>query len=93
MLFIAKEMDLSNTIKNGIMFIEDNSRWQPHFFVLTKRKLLYTEMTTQDNASSDQSNVTNPDDDNVRVFKGCSINIHVFSLYVWSVAVTRLYQD
>lgn len=42
-------MDLSNTVKNGIMYIEDgeNQTWNPHFFVLTLSKLLYTEMTSQ----------------------------------------------
>ena len=45
----AKDMDLSNTIKNGIMYLEDseNQTWSPHFFVLTQNKLLYTEMTNQ----------------------------------------------
>lgn len=47
--FTAKEMDLSNTIKNGILYLEDteSQTWNPHFFVLTQSKLLYTEMTSQ----------------------------------------------
>lgn len=40
-----REMDLRNTVKNGIMFLEDpvDKEWNPHFFVLTKTKLCYTD--------------------------------------------------
>jgi hypothetical protein len=43
--FVGKEMDLRNTIKNGILFLEDpvDKDWHPHFFVLTQHKLFYTD--------------------------------------------------
>ena len=43
--FVGKEMDLRNTIKNGIMYLEDpvDKEWNPHFFVLTQHKLFYTD--------------------------------------------------
>lgn len=39
------ELDIRNTIKNGIMYLEDHvdKVWNPHFFVLTHQKLFYTE--------------------------------------------------
>ena len=41
------EADLSNSVKNGIMYLEDpvDNEWLPHYFVLTHSKLLYTEET------------------------------------------------
>lgn len=40
-----QEMDLRNTVKNGILFLEDpvDKDWHPHFFVLTEQKLYYTD--------------------------------------------------
>ena len=40
-----QEMDLRNSIKNGILYLEDpvDKEWNPHFFVLTQQKLFYTE--------------------------------------------------
>ncbi|XP_033208477.1 1-phosphatidylinositol 4,5-bisphosphate phosphodiesterase gamma-1 isoform X2 [Belonocnema kinseyi] len=39
-----QEMDLRNSIKNGILYLEDpvDREWNPHFFVLTQQKLFYT---------------------------------------------------
>lgn len=41
----GNEMDLRNSIKNGIMYLEDliDHEWNPHFFVLTQNKLFYTD--------------------------------------------------
>ncbi|PNF30464.1 1-phosphatidylinositol 4,5-bisphosphate phosphodiesterase gamma-1 [Cryptotermes secundus] len=41
----GKEMDLRNTVKNGILYLEDpvDKEWNPHFFVLTQHKLFYTD--------------------------------------------------
>lgn len=38
-------MDLRNTVKNGVLYLQDpvEKRWNPHFFVLTRNKLYYTE--------------------------------------------------
>lgn len=38
------ELDMRNTIKNGILYLEDNDKvWNPHFFVLTENKLFFTD--------------------------------------------------
>lgn len=39
----ATDMDLRNSIINGIMYLEDrvDKEWNPHFFVLTQTKLFY----------------------------------------------------
>nr|XP_014275178.1 1-phosphatidylinositol 4,5-bisphosphate phosphodiesterase gamma-1 [Halyomorpha halys]XP_014275179.1 1-phosphatidylinositol 4,5-bisphosphate phosphodiesterase gamma-1 [Halyomorpha halys]XP_024215637.1 1-phosphatidylinositol 4,5-bisphosphate phosphodiesterase gamma-1 [Halyomorpha halys] len=41
----GREMDLRNTVKNGILYLEDpvDKEWNPHFFVLTQNKLFYTD--------------------------------------------------
>lgn len=43
-------MDLRNTVKNGILYLEDpvEKEWNPHFFVLTKHKLYYTDSFQND---------------------------------------------
>ncbi|KAL3276021.1 hypothetical protein HHI36_020751 [Cryptolaemus montrouzieri] len=68
----GNEEDLRNSIKNGIMYIEDpcDKEWNPHFFVLTNRKLFYTNCyrldaeserseDEEDNSSSFQCSKTN----------------------------------
>lgn len=42
---LFSEMDLRNTIKNGVLYLQDplEKKWNPHFFVLTRNKLFYTE--------------------------------------------------
>lgn len=41
----GNDMDLRNSLKNGIMYVEDpiDHEWNPHFFVLTQNKLFYTD--------------------------------------------------
>ncbi|XP_028169476.1 1-phosphatidylinositol 4,5-bisphosphate phosphodiesterase gamma-1 [Ostrinia furnacalis] len=41
----GKDLDLRNTIKNGILLLEDpvDKDWNPHAFVLTENKLYYTQ--------------------------------------------------
>ncbi|XP_068621272.1 1-phosphatidylinositol 4,5-bisphosphate phosphodiesterase gamma-1 [Battus philenor] len=41
----GKDIDLRNSIKNGILLLEDpvDKEWHPHAFVLTENKLYYTE--------------------------------------------------
>lgn len=53
-----QEMDLRNTIKNGILYLEDSvdNEWNPHFFVLTQQKLYYTDTFSR-------TQETEPDDD------------------------------
>lgn len=38
-------MDLSSTVKNGVMYLQDNidKKWHPHFFVLAHNKLFYAD--------------------------------------------------
>ncbi|XP_038050378.1 1-phosphatidylinositol 4,5-bisphosphate phosphodiesterase gamma-1-like isoform X2 [Patiria miniata] len=49
-------LDLRNSLKNGILKIEDpmDNEWVPHYFVLTTEKLFYCEQT---------QNLVNQDDD------------------------------
>lgn len=41
----SQECDLSNSVKNGILYMEDHidKEWKPHFFVLTHNMMYYTE--------------------------------------------------
>lgn len=40
----GSEMDLRNSVKSGVMYIEDkvDKEWNPHFFILTPSKIFYT---------------------------------------------------
>ncbi|CAB0003270.1 unnamed protein product [Nesidiocoris tenuis] len=51
----ARDMDLRNTIKNGVLYLEDpvDKEWNPHFFVLTQHRLFYTG-TFQGNQDGDE---------------------------------------
>lgn len=53
--FAARDMDLRNTVKNGVLYLEDpvDKEWYPHFFVLTQHKLFYTD-TFQGNQDGDE---------------------------------------
>uniref|UniRef100_A0A8C7THW4 1-phosphatidylinositol 4,5-bisphosphate phosphodiesterase gamma n=1 Tax=Oncorhynchus mykiss TaxID=8022 RepID=A0A8C7THW4_ONCMY len=50
------ENDISNSIKNGILFLEDpiNHEWYPHFFVLTSSKIYYSEETSNNQGNEDE---------------------------------------
>ncbi|XP_052040133.1 1-phosphatidylinositol 4,5-bisphosphate phosphodiesterase gamma-1 [Apodemus sylvaticus] len=50
------ENDISNSIKNGILYLEDpvNHEWYPHYFVLTSSKIYYSEETSSDQGSEDE---------------------------------------
>ncbi|XP_028926856.1 1-phosphatidylinositol 4,5-bisphosphate phosphodiesterase gamma-1 isoform X3 [Ornithorhynchus anatinus] len=50
------ENDISNSIKNGILYLEDpiNHEWYPHYFVLTSSKIYYSEETTNDQGNEDE---------------------------------------
>ncbi|KAK6178523.1 hypothetical protein SNE40_013298 [Patella caerulea] len=56
----AAEADLSLSVKNGMMYLENalDHTWHPHFFVLNSNKLYYTEETQQ----ADQEDVDEDDD-------------------------------
>uniref|UniRef100_A0A8C4F4D1 1-phosphatidylinositol 4,5-bisphosphate phosphodiesterase gamma n=1 Tax=Dicentrarchus labrax TaxID=13489 RepID=A0A8C4F4D1_DICLA len=50
------ENDISNSIKNGILYLEDpiNHEWYPHFFVLTSTKIYYSEETSSNQGNDDE---------------------------------------
>lgn len=50
-----QEMDLRNTIKSGILYLEDpvDKLWNPYFFVLTKQKLYYVDTPKTLEANND----------------------------------------
>ncbi|KAK2162254.1 hypothetical protein LSH36_101g04011 [Paralvinella palmiformis] len=55
------ESDLSNSIKNGMLFLEDpvERKWLPHFFVLTSTKLSYTEETQPEEEEDEEPALIN----------------------------------
>ncbi|ELU04856.1 hypothetical protein CAPTEDRAFT_22409, partial [Capitella teleta] len=55
------DSDLSNSVKNGILYLEDtlDKEWRPHFFVLCTTKLHYTEETSLVNADNDDDDADN----------------------------------
>ena len=43
----SKNMDLSDSLKNGMLYIQEelgDELWKPHFFVLTPRQMVYSEL-------------------------------------------------
>ncbi|XP_077024410.1 1-phosphatidylinositol 4,5-bisphosphate phosphodiesterase gamma-1 isoform X2 [Tamandua tetradactyla] len=50
------ESDISNSIKNGILYLEDpvNHEWYPHYFVLTSSKIYYSEETSSAQGNEDE---------------------------------------
>lgn len=63
-----QEMDLRNTIKNGILYLEDpiDREWNPHFFVLTQQKLFYTDTFSRvqetEHDDDEESGIRRPSD-------------------------------
>lgn len=57
-----QEVDLRNSIKNGILYLEDHvdRLWYPHFFVLTNQNLFYTDTfsKSQESEMDDEENNT-----------------------------------
>ncbi|XP_015993034.1 1-phosphatidylinositol 4,5-bisphosphate phosphodiesterase gamma-1 isoform X1 [Rousettus aegyptiacus] len=56
MSVMYSENDISNSIKNGILYLEDpvNHEWYPHYFVLTSSKIYYSEETSNDQGNEDE---------------------------------------
>lgn len=69
-----QEMDLRNTIKNGILCIEDpiDGEWLPHFFILTHEKLFYTDTI------SSAVQETEPDEDDEEVLRPSDVSGGLF---------------
>ncbi|XP_066572245.1 1-phosphatidylinositol 4,5-bisphosphate phosphodiesterase gamma-1 [Amia ocellicauda] len=44
----CSENDISNSLRNGILYLEDpiDHTWTPHYFVLTSKKIYYSEETS-----------------------------------------------
>uniref|UniRef100_A0A673HM33 Phosphoinositide phospholipase C n=1 Tax=Sinocyclocheilus rhinocerous TaxID=307959 RepID=A0A673HM33_9TELE len=57
------ENDISNSIKNGILYLEDpiNHEWYPHFFVLTSNKIYYSEETSSNQGNEDEEEHREPE--------------------------------
>lgn len=55
-MFVAKDTDLRNTKKNGVLYLEDmlEKEWRPHFFVLSGNKLYYTDLCKTDIDNEDE---------------------------------------
>lgn len=53
---VYSENDISNSIKNGILYLEDpiNHEWYPHFFVLTSSKIYYSEETSNSQGNDEE---------------------------------------
>ncbi|XP_076449870.1 1-phosphatidylinositol 4,5-bisphosphate phosphodiesterase gamma-1-like [Babylonia areolata] len=58
------EMDVSSSVKNGIMHLEDpvDHTWRPHFFVLNGSKLYYTEETQSPDQDEDAEEEDTPEE-------------------------------
>jgi len=56
-LFLARDTDLRNTKKNGVLYLEDSleKEWRPHFFVLSGNKLYYTDLCKTDVDNEDDA--------------------------------------
>lgn len=56
-LFVARDTDLRNTKKNGVLYLEDplEKEWRPHFFVLSGNKLYYTDLCKTDIDNDDEA--------------------------------------
>lgn len=55
LLFTVRDLDLSNSEKNGILYLEDKleREWIPHFFVLSDAKMFYTEVHPEENEAEE----------------------------------------
>uniref|UniRef100_A0A8D3B1P2 1-phosphatidylinositol 4,5-bisphosphate phosphodiesterase gamma n=1 Tax=Scophthalmus maximus TaxID=52904 RepID=A0A8D3B1P2_SCOMX len=55
------ENDISNSLKNGILYLEDpiDHTWTRHYFVLTSNKIYYSEETSHYQTGADEEECTN----------------------------------
>jgi len=53
-----RDIDLSNTRKNGVMYLKDDIDWVPHFFVLNGIHLSYTEMTSDPDEANNEDTLS-----------------------------------
>ncbi|XP_019740106.1 1-phosphatidylinositol 4,5-bisphosphate phosphodiesterase gamma-1-like isoform X2 [Hippocampus comes] len=52
----SSENDLSNSLKNGILYLQDpvDHTWTPHYFVLTSHKIYYSEETSRNQTADEE---------------------------------------
>ncbi|XP_077441364.1 1-phosphatidylinositol 4,5-bisphosphate phosphodiesterase gamma-1-like isoform X3 [Vanacampus margaritifer] len=52
----CSENDISNSLKNGILYLQDpiDRTWMPHYFVLTRNKIYYSEETSHYQAADEE---------------------------------------
>ncbi|XP_048731959.1 1-phosphatidylinositol 4,5-bisphosphate phosphodiesterase gamma-1-like isoform X4 [Ostrea edulis] len=57
---VARDGDVSNSVKTGVMYLEDQieNQWHPHFFVLTPTKMYWTKETNQGDDEEEQDDNT-----------------------------------
>ncbi|NXK91552.1 PLCG1 phosphodiesterase, partial [Formicarius rufipectus] len=60
------ENDISNSIKNGILYLEDpiDHTWSPHYFVLTSNKIYYSEETSRYQFNEDEEEAEQKEESN-----------------------------
>jgi len=54
----SKHLDLSDSVKNGILKMQeenDSEDWSPHFFVLTSRMMVYSEVPCEEGEADDDN--------------------------------------
>ncbi|KAK6492124.1 1-phosphatidylinositol 4,5-bisphosphate phosphodiesterase gamma-1-like isoform X1 [Huso huso] len=60
------ENDISNSIKNGILYLEDpiDHNWSPHYFVLTSNKIYYSEETSRYQSTDEEEEEEHKEESN-----------------------------
>jgi len=53
----SKNLDLSDSVKNGILMMQEeyDEEWSPHFFVLTSRMMVYSEVPSEEGETEDDN--------------------------------------
>ncbi|XP_061198199.1 1-phosphatidylinositol 4,5-bisphosphate phosphodiesterase gamma-1-like isoform X2 [Saccostrea echinata] len=57
---VTRDGDVSNAVKTGVMYLEDQieTQWHPHFFVLTPSKMYWTKETNQGDEEEEADDTT-----------------------------------
>ena len=50
----SRNMDLSDSVKNGILSVEEEGEWVPHFFVLGSKVLVYSELQAEEGEEQEE---------------------------------------
>jgi len=59
----SKTQDLSDTVKNGMLYMQESADdlWKPHFFVLTQKQMVYSELPGEQQDDDDTESVAASD--------------------------------